>query len=347
MQIWQVLGIGPTGDRQAIRRAYARCLKHLDPDQDPEAFQRLRFAYEAALAATQGDTLPRGAAEPSRAEETLFLDAARTLQALSRQDDASAPTPPRVRIHVRLRPAPPPTPPPRLRSALAPIDMGTHVAAEGRPILAALERALDEEDSVEAVRLFQTAMARGFLPVELDRTFVLRLSSVAVEDIELPGAAFCALIKHLGWTTALDPPAEPQSEVARKIFARLAAEEWYAALAAAADAGGPRAIAPRVLLGRARRFYHDPAAGREISKRMREYDRHHRWLAARFDLERMNQLYRAYAEEFRLPRRLVRLLRWLVRLLRWLVRMLHWLGRLVFWLMLLGIVHAIAQLWIR
>src|SRR5690348_2246764 len=118
MQIWQMLGIEPTGDRQAIRRAYARCLKQLDPDQNPEAFQRLRFAYEAALAGAQGDTLPRNAAGSSRAEATLLLDAARTLPVLSRQDDASAPTPPPVRIHVRLRPAPAPTPPPRQRSAL-------------------------------------------------------------------------------------------------------------------------------------------------------------------------------------------------------------------------------------
>lgn len=339
MQIWQMLGIEPTGDRQAIRRAYARCLKQLDPDQDPEAFQRLRFAYEAALAGAQRDTLPRNAAGPSRAEATLLLDAARTLPVLSRQD-ASAPTPPPVRIqpppvriHMRLRPAPDPTPPPRQRSALAPIDMGTHVAAEGQPLLAALERALDEEDAVEAVLLFQTAMARGFLPVQLDRTFVLRLSSVAVEDSDLPGAAFCALVKQLGWTTALDPPAGPQSELARKIFARLAAEEWYAALVAVANAGGPRAIAPRVLLGRARRFHHEPAVGHEISKQMRAYDRHHRWLSARFDLERMNQLYRAYAEEFRLP--------------RWLGPLLRRLGRLLLWLLLVGIAQAILRGWNR
>ena len=47
---WSVLGIAPSRDRATIRRAYAARLKHANPEDDSEAFQSLRQAYERALA---------------------------------------------------------------------------------------------------------------------------------------------------------------------------------------------------------------------------------------------------------------------------------------------------------
>lgn len=46
---WETLGLDDGADERSIKRAYARLLKQNRPDDDPEAFQRLRNAYEDAL----------------------------------------------------------------------------------------------------------------------------------------------------------------------------------------------------------------------------------------------------------------------------------------------------------
>lgn len=108
MDIWHELGTEATRDIREIRRVYAMRLKEAHPEDDPEGFERLRAAYEAALAlARGGDGLPRfvgrraSAAEVETAEATpgpaaepgsAALDAlfAPVADSLARGDDAAA-----------------------------------------------------------------------------------------------------------------------------------------------------------------------------------------------------------------------------------------------------------------
>ncbi|MFD1033301.1 hypothetical protein ACFQ15_01360 [Sphingomonas hankookensis] len=66
--IWATLDLDPTTDRTAIRRAYAARLKAMDVDADPDAFEALRDARDAALARA-ADPVAQVAVEPMMADD--------------------------------------------------------------------------------------------------------------------------------------------------------------------------------------------------------------------------------------------------------------------------------------
>lgn len=74
---WATLGIGPTADQLAIRRAYSRRLKVIDPEENPAAFHALREAYDwaRAYAGRVGDGAPAPMAEAPQPADTADVAA--------------------------------------------------------------------------------------------------------------------------------------------------------------------------------------------------------------------------------------------------------------------------------
>jgi hypothetical protein len=172
MDIWQELGMAPSGERAAIRRAYAERLKRVHPEDDPEGFQRLRRAYEAALATLEGSWVkleieggrkPNGAVEATASEppEPNAVEAPPDAlpHALPQGDWAA--------LDARL---------PRI---LAPLGQGDPAAAA-----AALESTLQEPLLVN---------------IELRRLFEMRLLAALPDYLPLPDDFAATAVRAFRW----------------------------------------------------------------------------------------------------------------------------------------------------
>lgn len=58
MNCWEILGMVPTGDVRVIKRQFAQLVKTHRPDGDLAAYQRIRDAYEQALAGVADIAMP-------------------------------------------------------------------------------------------------------------------------------------------------------------------------------------------------------------------------------------------------------------------------------------------------
>lgn len=98
MNCWKILGLAADADERAIKRSYAALLKVHRPDEDLEAFQRLREAYEQALG------LARRRAELDEAEQDSGLGDVLELPVAVVADQEQI-----ARIHASLGDLAPPT----------------------------------------------------------------------------------------------------------------------------------------------------------------------------------------------------------------------------------------------
>ncbi len=262
--MWDELGIAPSDDPKAIRRAYAARLKTLDPDRDPGAFAHLRAALEWAL----GHTAEGRGAAPRQSQFELQHDS-RRMAALGR------------RVPAREEAVAPGFNRPILEDdRTAPLTAEDDVRE--RAVLGALDAALRRRDTAEAITLYNRAAATGALSLQAAPEMLRRLFGVAVDDAGFDGPAFRDLTTSLGWDR-LDGQAAADPALARKVRERLAAEDWYDdLLASAAKPGVANHYVARLLLGRCGRFFMD-AQSAKVRDIVAAFRGHQRYLGRRID----------------------------------------------------------------
>lgn len=176
--IWAVLGVEPTRDRDVIRRAYARKLRVTNPEDDAEAFMRLREAHDEAIQRAQWDWMWDD--DDSEEEDGSDGDEAA---------DAAVASPEFVKLVIEAgalttllegRPAAPAAPPPLP-------DAPTHEAEELRARFERLEALLGGEERPAAAEL--TAAFHAVLNAEaLDEIAIADAVEARVADLLLRAA---------------------------------------------------------------------------------------------------------------------------------------------------------------
>ena len=86
MTIWDILEISPTTQQKTIKLAYAKLLKKYHPEENAQEFQRLRQAYELALAYASGQTININMDTEQAAENNPMDNMDKTAEPMSETD---------------------------------------------------------------------------------------------------------------------------------------------------------------------------------------------------------------------------------------------------------------------
>lgn len=181
------LGLDQTADTTTIRRAYARQLKQVDQEADPDGFAALRTAYEQALAWSEQ---PNAAAEP-------VSNATDLLRGQSHNADPQPPTPPDrplvTQAHARFAEALQQWPNVELTEVLRTISTDLHHQAPDQHYIFQwqLLAALAQENAPHRFEIFLAA----------DQVFHLASQSTHAPAPELRNWLDALLVQREAWIT--------------------------------------------------------------------------------------------------------------------------------------------------
>jgi hypothetical protein len=278
MAIWEELGIVPTVDPKAIRRAYADRLRGLDPDQDPAAFQRLRQAFEAALSRAE---------QPARTAPRTT----RELALLTTEGDAKPTPAPRVVVPSHRSTG---------EAEVSPPIEDNHIRiavddAQWRAVFKACRSALATGDVEAACSRLMEGWAQGLIPIAEQDDIVAEVMAAAVDDRTMPPERFQFMTRHLGWDRLVTLRTGTNVALRKRILLRLDAEAWHATLVANATKKDrwPTPVdqqerwLARVLLGMAPRWRLALVHSEVIRWQLQPYDAFEPWLQGRIDARRV------------------------------------------------------------
>jgi hypothetical protein len=168
MNAWARLGLNDDADERSIKRQYAKLLKVTRPDDDLEAFQQLREAYEQALNWAR-----------MRADDEAFEGETATVELTSQaQRDVESSLPSTVSLE---------------RPAVSPVAPAMDAQALARKTAEAL---VEHTDALTLQAQHQAAVEQG-----CDQPFQQRVLERCLDDDEPDTALLKAAVDHLRWLT--------------------------------------------------------------------------------------------------------------------------------------------------
>jgi hypothetical protein len=228
--IWSALDIPPSDDERTVKRAYAKRLKVVRPDDDPEKFQALRQAYERALALIQQTFTGNG-------EAAALLAAAKEVDPAGETEAESV-----------------------TRPGLPAAKQTIILHQDQERLLAAAQPAFDADAAADA--LWQALMLL-LTPGKLRYTSAILANFVKTENFEnfdvrdafeFHAMQYCAqqnadqtaraaMVEHFGWTDNAQHLFQHNPELARTALARYRADQGYKWLENSAITGSQAALA--------------------------------------------------------------------------------------------------------
>ncbi len=186
---WDQLGIGPTADTAAIKRAYAVKLRRTRPDDDAGAYQRLREAYDRALWWARHHVQDADDAEPAAEPAPLPASAPATAP----EPEAPVSLPPAPLPAARPEAPPVPLPPPPPQPEPPPQETPESLFAQAMQAW--------QQGGAAGVRAAWPALKAGLhaLPLRQDAEASARFADLVIGLPQMPGDIVRGLQEHFGW----------------------------------------------------------------------------------------------------------------------------------------------------